>query len=77
MSWYEYCPDPFDDMDGYGNERDSDGGGYPPSKPTCKFCGKANLTWGHTGKGWKLYEGYERPHVCNRTSTNDFEDLTK
>jgi len=56
---------------------DDDEGYAPAEKPTCKFCGKRNLTWGHTYKGWKLFEGFDRPHVCNKTSTDDFEDLTK
>jgi hypothetical protein len=71
MALYEYFPDPFD----HNEEPDEEYG--PIEKPTCKFCGKRSLTWGQTYKGWKLFEGYDRPHICNKTSTDDFEDLTK
>ena len=48
----------------------------PKTKPTCKRCGKPNLIWGETGKGWRLYEGYDKPHVCQIAATaDDFGDV--
>lgn len=71
MSWWEYCPDPYDDL----RDDSGDYGAHPPAKPTCKHCGKARLTWGWTPKGWRLFEGYGTPHVCKKDSTDDFGDV--
>lgn len=68
MSLYEYCPDPF-----YDNCEDY----RPKQKPTCNHCGKSNLMWGRTVEGWRLYEGYDKPHVCQVAVTpDDFGDVT-
>ena len=77
MAWYEYCPDPFDDFDGIGTGGEGGDGYYgPKTKPTCKRCGKTNLIWAETLKGWRLYEGFDRPHVCQTAATpDDFGDV--
>ena len=74
MSWYDdYCPDPFDDTE----DLDDDWQPHPKTRPTCQRCGKANLIWGWTPQGWRLYEGFERPHNCGPkpATPNDFEEV--
>lgn len=60
--------DPFSDED-----EDWPGDYTAPRKtrPTCKRCGKSNLIWAQTLQGWRLYEGYDRPHVCQTAATSD------
>lgn len=80
MALYEYCPDPFDDFDESAPSCDDDGDycpSAPKTKPTCNRCGKPNLIWAEDCKGWRLYEGYDKPHVCQIAATpDDFGDVS-
>lgn len=45
--------------------------------PTCERCGRANLLWGETDDGWRLFEDAYREelHDCSVATADDFEAL--
>ena len=68
MSWWEYCPDPFDDY--WGDSRsDEDGGGYggvSQLPKVCAKCGHSPLIWSEVHIGvFRLYDQkLGKLHTC-------------
>ena len=60
---FDHMVDAYESADHGYDYNTEDGSGYAPRKPTCRYCGKSNLTWGSYGGGYRLFEGLSL-HVC-------------